>query len=169
MEENKKSKILAAIKEYLIVIITTIIFTYMILFFVQISRVYGTSMLPTYEQGDILLLDCFFYKRGEPEANDIVVVDYHDSNNEETYIIKRVIGVAGDHIEIIDNQLYRNDQLVSEDYIFEEMDTDDISVDIPEGKIFVLGDNRNISLDSRLIGYIDFDEDVVGAVLFQLF
>ena len=69
-----------------------------------------------------------------------------------------------------DNQLYRNGQLLNEDYINGPMEgNEDFSYDIPEGKIFVMGDNRNHSVDSRNIGYIDFDDQVVGRVFFKVF
>ncbi|WP_304962922.1 signal peptidase I, partial [Thomasclavelia cocleata] len=92
--------------EYFQVIVVTLIITYGILHFVQISRVYGTSMIPTYHEGNIVLVDKVFYKHSEPKRNDIIVVDYKDTNLNETFIIKRVIGISGDHIEIKDNELY---------------------------------------------------------------
>ncbi|MEE0965591.1 MAG: signal peptidase I [Bacilli bacterium] len=154
--------------EYIKVIIITVLVTYSVLYFVQVSRVVGSSMEPTYQNGNIILVDKFFYKRSEPEVNDIVVVEYPVSDN-ENQIIKRVVGIGGDHIEVKDNHLYRNGEMIEEDYILETMDTEDFSYDIPEGKIFVLGDNRNISVDSRMIGYVDFEDDVIGKVFFKVF
>ena len=154
--------------EYIKVIIITVLVTYSVLYFVQVSRVVGSSMDPTYQNGNIILVDKFFYKRSEPEVNDIVVVEYPVSDN-ENQIIKRVVGIGGDHIEVKDNHLYRNGEMIEEDYILETMDTEDFSYDIPEGKIFVLGDNRNISVDSRMIGYVDFEDDVIGKVFFKVF
>lgn len=168
MEETVKSK-KKVLLEYLRVIVITLIVTYGILYFVQISRVYGTSMLPTFHEGNIVLVDKVFYKRGEPERNDIVVVDYRDADQNETFIIKRVIGIGGDHIEIKDNELYLNGELLEEDYINGAMtNNEDMVVDVPEGKVFVMGDNRNNSLDSRKLGYFDFDEDVIGRVFFTV-
>ena len=154
--------------EYIKVIIITVLVTYSVLYFVQVSRVVGSSMEPSYQNGNIILVDKFFYKRSEPEVNDIVVVEYPVSDN-ENQIIKRVVGIGGDHIEVKDNHLYRNGEMIEEDYILETMDTEDFSYDIPEGKIFVLGDNRNISVDSRMIGYVDFEDDVIGKVFFKVF
>lgn len=155
--------------EYFQVIVVTLVITYGILHFVQISRVYGTSMIPTYHEGNIVLVDKVFYKQGEPKRNDIVVVDYKDANLKETFIIKRVVGIGGDHIEIKDNELYLNGKLLEEDYINEVMtSTEDMTVDVPEGKVFVMGDNRNNSLDSRKLGYFDFDDDVIGKVFFTV-
>ena len=82
---------------------------------------------------------------------------------------KRVIAVEGDKIECIDSELYLNGQLLEEDYINEDMDYHDFSYEIPEGKIFIMGDNRNHSIDSRIIGYIDFEDDVVGKVFLKVF
>ena len=53
-------------------------------------------------------------------------------------------------------------------YIKEKMDTEDLSIDIPKGKVFVMGDNRNHSLDSRKLGYFDFKDDVIGKVFFKI-
>ncbi len=161
-EDLKKS-----LFEYVKVIIFTIVITFGVLYFIQISRVVGSSMEPTYHHGNIILVDKVFYK--QPAYNDIVVVEYPVSINEQQ-IIKRIVGLPGDHIEMKDNQLYRNDELLKEDYINEPMvNNKDFSYDIPEGKIFVMGDNRNHSVDSREIGYVDFDEQVVGRVFFKVF
>lgn len=163
--ESKKSILL----DYLKVIVITLVVTYGVLYFVQISRVYGTSMIPTYHEGNIVLVDKVFYKHSEPKRNDIIVVDYKDANQNETFIIKRVIGIGGDHIEIKDNELYLNGELLEEDYINGAMtNNEDMVVDVPEGKVFVMGDNRNNSLDSRKLGYFDFDEDVIGRVFFTV-
>lgn len=159
-EDLKKS-----LFEYVKVIIFTIVITFGVLYFVQISRVVGSSMEPTYHHGNIILVDKVFYK--QPAYNDIVVVEYPVSINEQQ-IIKRIVGLPGDHIEMKDNQLYRNGELLKEDYINEPMvGNKDFSYDIPEGKIFIMGDNRNHSVDSREIGYVDFDEQVVGKVFFK--
>ena len=164
MDEVKQSK-KSILLDYLKVIVITLIVTYGVLYFVQISKVYGTSMLPTYHEGNIVLVDKVFYKHSEPKRNDIVVVDYKDANMKETFIIKRVVGIGGDHIEIKDNELYLNGELLEEDYINGAMiNSEDMLVDVPEGKVFVMGD----SLDSRKLGYFDFDEDVIGRVFFTV-
>lgn len=137
MDEVKQSK-KSILLDYLKVIVITLIVTYGVLYFVQISKVYGTSMLPTYHEGNIVLVDKVFYKHSEPKRNDIVVVDYKDANMKETFIIKRVVGIGGDHIEIKDNELYLNGELLEEDYINGAMiNSEDMLVDVPEGKVFV--------------------------------
>ncbi|WP_435303631.1 signal peptidase I, partial [Thomasclavelia cocleata] len=139
------------------------------LYFVQISKVHGVSMLPTFHEGNIVLVDKVFYKHSEPKRNDIIVVDYQDVNLKEKFLIKRVIGISGDHIEIKDNELYLNSELLEEDYIKDVMvNVEDMVVDVPKGKVFVMGDNRNNSLDSRKLGYFDFEEDVIGKVFFTV-
>ncbi len=159
MESFKKT-----LWEYIQVILISIVTSFVILYFVQISRVVGESMEPTYHNGDIVLVDKVFYKQSKPSHNDIVVVKYGDEQ-----IIKRVVAVAGDKVELKDNELYLNGNLVKEDYINEKMEYTDFSYEIPEGKIFVMGDNRNHSVDSRLIGYVDFEDEVVGKVFLKVF
>lgn len=165
MEKQKKSVLL----EYIKVIIVTLLICYVALYFFQISKVHMTSMMPNYQEGDIVIVEKIFYKNSEPKYNDVIVIDYVDANENKNYLIKRVIGVGGDHLEVKDNLLYRNGKEVHEDYVNSDAITEDFSVDIPKGKVFVMGDNRNVSLDSRKFGYIDFKRDVIGKVLFTLF
>ena len=66
------------------------------------------------------------------------------------------------------NEVYINGKKIKENYIKENMNTEDLSIDIPKGKVFVMGDNRNHSLDSRKLGYFDFDNDVIGKVFFKI-
>lgn len=165
----EKTDIKKSLFEYIKVIIITVALTLAVLYFIQISRVIGASMEPTYHNGNIILVDKVFYKQGKPSYNDIVVVSYHVSPGEDQ-IIKRVVGLPGDHLEMKDNKLYRNGELLDEDYIKEPMvGNENFAYDIPEGKVFVMGDNRNNSIDSRMIGYVDFDDQVVGRVFFKVF
>ena len=97
----------------------------------------------------------------------IIIVDY-DDGLDDTLIIKRVIAVGGDHLDIKNNEVYINGKKIKENYIKENMNTEDLSIDIPKGKVFVMGDNRNHSLDSRKLGYFDFDNDVIGKVFFKI-
>ncbi len=165
MEKNKQTK--KIIFEYIRVIVVTLVLTYGILFFFQVSSVNGISMEPTYQDGDIVIIEKVFYKQGSPEVNDLVVAIYNNGQ-ESTHIIKRVIAVEGDKIEIIDNVLYRNGTMVDESYIYEDMLYEDISFTIPSGKVFLMGDNRNASLDSRELGYFDFEDDIIGKVIIDL-
>ena len=145
MNERKESTT-SIILEYVRVIVLTVIATFIFLQFVQISRVNGSS---------------------QPKRNDIIIVDY-DDGLDDTLIIKRVIAVGGDHLDIKNNEVYINGKKIKENYIKENMNTEDLSIDIPKGKVFVMGDNRNHSLDSRKLGYFDFDNDVIGKVFFKI-
>ena len=113
------------------------------------------------------MIDKVFYKHSQPKRNDIIIVDY-DDGLDDTLIIKRVIAVGGDHLDIKNNEVYINGKKIKESYIKENMNTEDLSIDIPKGKVFVMGDNRNHSLDSRKLGYFDFDNDVIGKVFFKI-
>lgn len=143
------------------------IFVIIVLFFFRSLRVVGESMEPTLVDGQrgIVLLNRLNYYT--PERNDIVVL------KKETYseklLIKRILGVPGDKIEIKDNVLYINDTMVEEPYVSEKMDTQDLVTNLEEGEYFVLGDNRNNSADSRLplIGSIEYEE-IIGKLIFDL-
>ena len=121
-------------------------------------------MYPTLHHNDKLIL----WKLGEPEQGDIVVFDSHNANNDK--YVKRVIGVAGDHVEIIDSVVTVNDIAIDESYVNPAealYNKGDVDIVVPEGEIYVLGDNRNHSNDSRNFGSVDLD-DVDGKVIFNL-
>ena len=117
-------------------------------------------MVPTLLDGDIMILDKIGYRINGLKRFDIVVIKY---NNEK--IINRVIGLPGDYIEYKDNILYVNGKEIKEEYkrdITNNFSLKDLGYEkIPENKYLVLGDNRSISKDSRIIGLID-KEDIEG-------
>ncbi len=101
------------------------------------------------------------YKRGD------IVIFQDDSG---TYLVKRLIGEPGDHVQIMDNVVYINDVELEEPYLKEPMDSDDYALNVPEDSYLFLGDNRNNSLDSRYWDnpYIS-RERLVAKVLFKYF
>lgn len=149
-------------------------------FITRMSTVDGTSMVPTLEDGQHLMIENVFYT---PAYNDIVVVYSEKLPNEDggrgKAIVKRVIGLPGDQIEIdyahgtvtrngvTLEQEVKNGILYEDGHIINTYTNDEEglggSFTVPEGSLFVMGDNRNGSTDSRsyLVGYIDI-RDIVG-------
>ncbi|KHE67120.1 signal peptidase I [Halobacillus sp. BBL2006] len=132
----------------------------------------GESMEPTLYDGNLLMVNKVVYDWKDIGRKDVIV--FH-ANEKEDYV-KRVIGVGGDEIEVKDDQLYVNGELVDEHYLdsLRPHDglpfTDDFTLQqvtgqkkVPEGKLFVMGDNRRDSLDSRYFGFVNI-ETVVGKV-----
>ncbi len=121
-------------------------------------QVHGASMEPTLKGDELLIVNKLVYHLDEPDYGEIVV--FHTS--EERDFIKRVIGLPGDHIVIRDGKVYRNDKLLTEPYIYEQMNTNiEEDIIVPPSQIYVMGDNRNNSKDSRRIGPVLVDK-VVG-------
>lgn len=135
-------------------------------FVFRVAGVVGGSMEPTLYTTERLLLTTHFY---EPAHGDIVVIDRYTQEP----LIKRVIGVAGDTIRIdgMTGIVYRNGEALVERYISGSTSPKEMQgeVTIPDGYIFVLGDNRGVSKDSRSqeIGLVD-TEDVVGKAVWRL-
>ena len=158
---NKRIK---DIIEYAVIIVAVLLFRH---FLYSPIRVTGDSMVPTLNDGDIMILDKIGYKINGLDRFDIVVVDYKGEK-----IIKRVIGLPGDHVEYINNKLYINGKHVEEEY--DRKETSDFILEflgentIPKDKYLVLGDNRPISKDSRIIGLID-KKDIEGYTSLVLF
>ena len=158
---NKKKK---EIIEYIVlIVIILLIRTYL---FVPIM-VSGNSMVPTLNNGDVMILNKFSYLVNDIKRFDIVVVDY-----ENEYIIKRVIGLPGDYVEYKNDILYVNGKKIEEEYdreYTEDFNLNDLSIEkIPNNYYLVLGDNRPISKDSRKIGLID-KKNIKGSTNFILF
>ena len=130
-------------------------------------------MLPTLHEDDYLIINKIGYKISEPKNGDVIVfksdLEQNDGTNKD--LVKRIIGVEGDKIVIKDGQVYVNDKLLDETYLSEGMYTQgDIDLVVPQGKLFVLGDNREVSLDSRYeqVGLVDVN-DVEGKVFVRLY
>lgn len=129
----------------------------------------GSSMHPTVFDQDHAIINVIGLEE-ELKRFDVVVIDWKAGNEK---IIKRLIGFPGDHIQFINDELYINGILYEEDYLDRnyvakakqdkgvESFTADFEYDVPEGKYFVLGDNRLNSADSRTIGCFSF-EDIIG-------
>lgn len=134
------------------------------------SYVVGPSMQPTFNNNDVIFLEKISTETGHINRGEVIVFNSKDENNDD--YIKRVIGIAGDKIDIKDGKVYLNEKLLSENYLPQGTVTDPNSINteyiIPEGYIFVMGDNRGNSTDSRILGPINL-KDVKGHVIFRAY
>lgn len=142
------------------------------LFLFEPVRVDGHSMDTTLADGEIMLVTKTEYTTlnllgkttaifGDPERFDIIICHYPDRGS--TNFVKRVVGLPGDTVEIHGGYLYVNGEKYEEEYLTNRPNYDLAPYTVPEGKYFVLGDNRSNSNDSHLIGPID-REMIVGHV-----
>ena len=137
-------------------------------------KVEGVSMQPTYEEGRLLSINKLGFIFSTLKRFDVVL--FHPPNSEEIYI-KRIIGLPGDEIHYEDDQLYVNGNAVNEPFLTSSDQNENIikktgsftleevtdKAKIPKGYIFVIGDNRIQSRDSRHFGLVKID-DVIGTV-----
>lgn len=135
-----------------------------ILFFCRPTLVLGSSMQPTLYNKNVVVTESVTHNL---KHGDIVVFDA--APHDDRYYIKRVIGLPGDTVEIKDNGVYVNGTKINEPYLSKDVVTEpDMVVHVPENQIFVLGDNRAVSEDSRFIGTISLSK-VKGHVYFRIF
>lgn len=150
---------------------SSILFAFSVCFFITVFIMFftvsGKSMLPTLHHGDRLLINKFMYT---PQRGDIITIDTNETLNKN--IIKRIIALPGDtfKIDYDKHEVYLNGQLLKEDYIYEPTVSrgngaipHNTVITVPKGKVIVLGDNRNHSMDSRYweIGFVNF-KDIYG-------
>ena len=126
-------------------------------------KVNGTSMNDTLNHGDTMILNKIDVKVNQLKRFDIVVIETGD-----TYLIKRVIGLPNETIKYEDGKLYINGKKINDPYYKNGNTKDFDNVKIPEDNYFVMGDNRNDSIDSRIIGVID-KEDIIGTTKLVIF
>ncbi|MGH4050533.1 MAG: signal peptidase I [Clostridium sp.] len=146
-----KGKIFELVKS---IAISLLIAVFIINFIFQIVVVNGESMMPTLQNNDKLILEKLSKQIVATKRNDIVVIKYPADTRQR--LIKRVIAVAGDTVKISDNRMYINGKIVNEFYKNEIFMKDYDETMVPADSIFVLGDNRNFSKDSRSrdIGFV---------------
>ena len=126
-------------------------------------RVDGASMEPTLQSGEFVIVNKLAYILGRPAIGDVIV--FHFPRDPEQEYIKRVIGLPGDHVEVLGGQVYVNGQPLVEDYIAAAPAYGDNTWNVPEDALFVLGDNRNNSSDSHNWGYVPLDYVIGKAVI----
>ncbi len=162
-EPTRAKQFFKAVLPYIIIIIVVVLIRTFIITPIQVD---GLSMYSTLDDNEILLLKKY---DKDYERFDIVVFDYNN-----TKLIKRIIALPGETVKYEDNKLYINGEYVEEDFLDENMETYDFSLEelgyeeIPEGYYFVLGDNRTNSTDSRIIGLIS-EEELDGTTDFAIF
>ena len=161
--KDKKEK--NSVMGYVIYAIAGVVLAIILNIFLGLVIVNGHSMDSTLRDKQILIM----YKNTENlKAGDIVVakIKRFDNGEDET-IIKRVIATEGQTVEIKNGKVLVDDVEIKEDYINEPMDIQSYDkVTVPKGEIYVMGDNRNHSLDSRIQGTISLD-NVEGRILFK--
>lgn len=148
-------------------------FVVIYLFVMQPHQVKGNSMYPTYHDKEYILTDKISFKFRFPERGDVIILK--SPKNPDIDFIKRVIALPGEIIMVKDNQVYLNGKLFSEPYIKVSTPVfpggfmqNGVSVTVPENMVFVMGDNRPGSSDSREFGFIPL-ENIIGRVFFRYF
>lgn len=125
-------------------------------------RVDGYSMEPTLHDGEFVIVNKLAYRFGSPEHGDVIVFRYPRDPEQE--YIKRVIGLPGDRVKIVNGEVYVNDQRIDEPYVASAPRYQS-EWSVPDDNVFVLGDNRNNSSDSHNWGPVPL-ENVIGRALF---
>lgn len=154
-------KIIKEISTYLIIVLIVVLIR---TFIITPVRVNGNSMKTTLFDREILLLT-----KGNRNIKrfDIIVLKFDGER-----LVKRVVGLPGEHLKYVNNQLYINDNLIEDSYsnaITISFDIKELGYEvIPDNHYFVLGDNRSESKDSRFFGMVDID-DIVGKTKFRLY
>ena len=158
-------EILSTAAYLLVVVALTFLF---VQFVGQRTHVNGDSMNVTLEDGDNLIVDKLSYRFSDPKRFDIIVFPYQ--YQEKTYYIKRIIGMPGETVQVIDGMVYIDGEMLDETYGMEIMQYAGVAsepITLGEEEYFVLGDNRNNSSDSRdpSVGNIQEDQIIGKAFL----
>lgn len=157
------------------VVIAALIALCLNMFVFQLVEVKMTSMVPTLMSEETVFLNKTAYWFSKPKSGDIVIFirtdddgnQIPDRTGKSVNYVKRVIGIPGDIIEIHDGNVYRNGTLLDEPYL-QVVTYGDYYCEVPEGRYYVMGDNRNTSLDSKDEEFgLAKEEDILGRVEFK--
>ena len=169
--DKKRSLVMEIVEMIIYFIIVIGISTFIVTFVGQRTVVIGSSMESTLSDGNHLIVDKVTYRFSTPERFDIIVFPYQWE--EDTYYIKRIIGMPGETVQIIDEDIFINGELLEEDYGREEIlyaGRASEAITLEDDEYFVMGDNRNYSADSREeeVGNIK-REDIVGRAWVRIY
>lgn len=164
-----KRKSRSLVKEVLIGLSNVLVLAGIFYLIFSISQVSGLSMSPTLDDGDRLFTQKISLFLADPLPGDIVVLESPDQ--EGLYYIKRVIATGSDKVQLSGGEVYVNDNKLKETYINDKTYPNIIGEDtwlVPENHVFVMGDNRSSSMDSRSFGPVNIDK-LVGISEFKIF
>jgi signal peptidase I len=169
VEAEKRETVLERVLRWLSEVVETIVPAILIallinLFLAQATRVHGQSMEPNLHSDQRLVVEKVSYNFREPRRGDIVVLRIPRAGS--GLLIKRVIGLAGEKVEIKGGKVYINEQPLEEPYISHQPQRAMKAVVVPPKHVFVLGDNRSFSNDSRSFGPVPL-ENIVGRAWFS--
>lgn len=147
----------------MVIMVILLIFSSIYILFYKTAEVNGVSMYPTYNDGDFVIVK----KSIKNLKNFDNIVIYSESLDKK--LCKRVIGLPKDTIDIVNSKLIVNNELIKEDYINETVwgSSEVISEIVKDDEVYVMGDNRNDSLDSRLLGALKI-EDIDGIIVYDM-
>lgn len=156
-----------------IVVISLAIIIPVRVFVVQPFIVEGASMSPNFEDGQYLIIDEISYRFNSPQRGDVII--FHPPTDHKTYYIKRVMGLPGETVELRESHIYIYNQEHPEGFRLNEVNylaksriTQEGKTSLQSNEYYVMGDNRDNSLDSRRFGPIN-NNDIKGKVLIRAF
>jgi len=172
-EQNEETKLVKGVLEWVIYVVVLVILCWLIITFVgQRTEVFGESMEPTLQDGDNLIVDKISYHFRDPKRYEIIVFPY--DYQEKVYYIKRIIGLPGETVQVIDGYVYIDGELPESEIYGKEVMYDagiaEEPIELGEDEYFVLGDNRNHSADSRdpKVGVLK-REDLIGRAWIRIY
>ncbi len=131
-------------------------------FFVRLPQVSGLSMEPHILSGEYVLINTFAYRLGQPRRGEIVA--FRHEGDARAIFIKRVVGLPGDRVRIVRGQVFLNGSRLDEPYVQHADDRSFAETTVPAASVYVLGDNRAESEDSRFFGPVSEDRLIGRAV-----
>ena len=170
-KKRKERSLAGEILSWLLYLFIILAVIFLLLHFIgQKKQVQGMSMSPALDEGDSIIVDRLSYRFRDPGRFDVVVFQPRFAN--EASYIKRVIGLPGETVQIVDGQVYINGQLLQGDMGWEPIESAGLASDpviLNEDEYFVLGDNRNDSSDSRVpsVGNVA-ESSIIGRAWFRI-